>query len=246
MLKLEIGSKLLILFPVDMIWLFQQITSATINDENAAFRDFMQKLNEGQRKYISWLFWPWTNLLWSKSPQFSGQSGWLGERVGKQGGGRFWKTDLGKQQTASQRNQEEGSECYPSVSEQSSNIEPNTSISQTTDAREEEPEPEQLRTTNPPRHDCAWAIQAFEFMVCRSFWHQRNDFLESSVHGTRPQDADNGKQQPREVILWETVDFAPNWISSKEVHGVAGEGFPALRDGEAVLGGAAAAAHQGG
>ena len=121
-----------------------------------------------------------------------------------------------------------------------------TSISQTTDAREEEPEPEQLRTTNPPRHDCAWAIQSFEFMVCRSFWHQRDDFLESSVHGTRPQDADNGKQQPREVILWETVDFAPNWISSKEVHGVAGEGLPALRDGEAVLGGAAAAAHQGG
>ena len=39
------------------------------------------------------------------------------------------------------------------------------------------------------------------------FWHQRNDFLESSVHGTRPQDADNGKQQPREVILWETAIF---------------------------------------
>ena len=34
--------------------------------------------------------------------------------------------------------------------------------------------------------------------------------------------------------------------NSKEVHGVAREGLPALRDGEAVLGGAAAAAHQGG
>ena len=34
--------------------------------------------------------------------------------------------------------------------------------------------------------------------------------------------------------------------NSKEVHGVAGEGLPALRDGEAVLGGAAATAHQGG
>ena len=44
-------------------------------------------------------------------------------------------------------------------------------------------------------------------MVCRSFWHQRNDFLESSVHGTRPQDADNGKQQSREVILGETAIF---------------------------------------
>ena len=78
------------------------------------------------------------------------------------------------------------------------------------------------------------------------FWHQRNDFLESSVHGTRPQDADNGKQQPREVILLKSAIFDLIESNSKEVHGVAGEGLPALRDGEAVLGRAAAATHQGG
>ena len=169
-----------------MIRLFQQITSVTINDENAAFRDFMQRVNEGHRKYISLLFGAETNLLWSKSPQFSGQSGWLGGRMGKQGGRRFWKTDLGKQKTASQRNQEEGSECYPSVSEQSSNTAPYLYFSDDWCKGRRT----RTRTTQNYQPTSTWLCVSdsifWIYGLSKFFGISAMIFLESSVHGTRP------------------------------------------------------------
>ena len=90
LLKLEIGSKLIILFPADLIWLFQQITSVTINDENAAFRDFMHKLNEGQKKYTIWTF-----LALNKS--FVIQESliqWTEWVIGRKSGQKRWRTLL--------------------------------------------------------------------------------------------------------------------------------------------------------
>ena len=90
--------------------LFQKITSITINDENAAYRDFIKKLNEGWVKdaFFKMLMWQPRNRSWSC---------WrLGGSLGGQGGRCFWKTRLGKQQEAAEWGEEERSECNQTVS----------------------------------------------------------------------------------------------------------------------------------
>ena len=68
---------------------------------------------------------------------------------------------------------------------------------------------------------------------------------EPSFHGTRPEDADQGEQGAHPVILSCSLFGLQPPPSPQQVHRVARERLPALRDGEALCGGAAAAAHQG-